>query len=121
MKSAEEIYDEIIRAHQELESIPENLHLFCPKVQGEENEDSETSGQPGNAVAVQETQARAAAAEDRLQKASWTSLILGIKEDQASRWRPEWIARTENFLTDCDDCVRNWHMGRKALRNRLLK
>ena len=121
MKSAEEIYAEIIRAHQELEDIKLELHLFCPKLHDGDDEDYETPDQPGYAITVQEKQARIAAAKDRLQKTSWTSLILGIKEDEASRWRPEWIARTETFLTKCDSCVRNWQMSRKALRNRLLK
>jgi len=121
MKTVEEIYDEIIRSHQDLEKIPPKLHLFCPKVHEDDDEDYAAADEPGHAITIQEKQARIADAKDRLQKASWTSLILGIKEEQASRWRPEWIAQTEVFLTKCDNCVRNWHMSRKALRNRLLK
>lgn len=121
MKSAQEVYAEVIRAHHDLEKIPPAVHLFCPKVCDEDDEDYENPDVPGDEIDVEEKKTRIQAAQERLRLVSWASLILGIEEDQADKWAPEFRERTEVFLTKCDACVRLWHMNRKPLRNRLLK
>ncbi|EFX01966.1 tRNA-splicing [Grosmannia clavigera kw1407] len=116
MKSTHEVYAEIIASHQELERIPTDVHLFCPRLSDDDQEDyDDVAGSDADKLKKIEDGQR------RLQLTSWASLILGINRDQADRWLPDWIQRTESFLVKCDGCVRAWHMGRKALRSRLLK
>jgi len=121
MKTAEEVYAEIILSHQALEKIPPSLHLFCPKADDDDEADYNKPNTADAAADVAEKKSRIEAAQERLQLVSWASLILGIDKEQADSWRPGWIKRTEAFLTKCDACVRHWHMNRKALENRLLK
>lgn len=116
MKSTHEVYAEIIASHQELERIPPEVHLFCPRVSDDDQEDYDDVAAPDA-----DKRRRMEDGQRRLQLTSWASLILGINRDQADRWLPDWIQRTESFLVKCDGCVRAWHMGRKALRSRLLK
>ncbi|KJR85573.1 tRNA-splicing [Sporothrix schenckii 1099-18] len=124
MKTPEEVYEEIIVSHQELERIPADVHLFCPRTSDDDQEDYDDPTAGGAALTPEEKLARQGRLDEgrrRLQLTSWASLILGINRDQADRWLGDWIRRTETFLVKCDGCVRAWHMGRKALKDRLLK
>lgn len=124
MKTPEEVYEEIIASHQELERIPPDVHLFCPRTSDEDQDDYDDPTAGGVALTPDEKLARQGRLDDgrrRLHLTAWASLILGINRDQADRWLGDWIKRTESFLVKCDGCVRAWHMGRKALKDRLLK
>ncbi|CAK7263281.1 DEAD-box type RNA helicase [Sporothrix epigloea] len=124
MKSPQEVYEEIIASHQELERIPPETHLFCPRTSDDDQEDYDDPAAGGVSLTPDEKATRQARISDcrrRLQLTSWASLILGINRDQADRWLGDWIQRTESFLVKCDGCVRAWHMERKALKDRLLK
>ncbi|CAK7209340.1 DEAD-box type RNA helicase [Sporothrix bragantina] len=124
MKSPQEVYEEIIASHQELERIPPDTHLFCPRTSDDDQDDYDDPTAGGASFTPEEKAARQARIDDgrrRLQLTSWASLILGINRDQADRWLGDWIQRTESFLVKCDGCVRAWHMERKALKDRLLK
>ncbi|CAK7267575.1 DEAD-box type RNA helicase [Sporothrix epigloea] len=124
MKSAQEVYEEIIASHQELERIPPENHLFCPRTSDDDQEDYDDPAAGGASLTPEEKaarQARITESRRRLQLTCWASLILGINRDQADRWLGDWVQRTESFLVKCDGCVRAWHMERKALKDRLLK
>ncbi|CAK7202909.1 DEAD-box type RNA helicase [Sporothrix eucalyptigena] len=124
MKSPQEVYEEIISSHQELERIPPEVHLFCPRTSDDDQDDYDDPTAGGASLSPDEKAVRQARLDDgrrRLQLTSWASLILGINRNQADRWLDDWIRRTESFLVKCDGCVRAWHMERKALKDRLLK
>jgi len=122
MKSAVEVYEEIAHSYRELEAIPEGLHLFCPKVDDDDDADyDDLNVSPGDGISVEEKKERIQRGKDRLDLASWASLVLGIEKEQASNWLTGYIDRTESFLTKCDACVRGWHMGRKALEDRMRR
>ena len=121
MKTPHEVYTEIIAAHQELNAIPRNLHLFCPKVSDEDYEDYDNPDVESANISAHEKKTRIENAQHRLALTAWASLILGILEDEADKWLVEWKSRTESFLTRCDVCVRAWQKYKKALHNRFLK
>ncbi|OAA62492.1 hypothetical protein SPI_04032 [Niveomyces insectorum RCEF 264] len=130
MKTPQEVYEEIIRSHQELERIPPEVHLFCPRLSDDDLEDYDdpqptpgtgSGSGSGSTLGGPARQARIDDGHRRLQLTSWASLILGISREQADRWLGDWVRRTESFLVKCDACVRAWHMERKALKSRLLK
>ena len=124
MKSPQEVYEEIISSHQELERIPPEAHLFCPRTSDDDAEDYDDPAylSPGLAPeTLAHRQTLVGEGRRRLQLTSWASLILGISAEQADRWLGDWISRTETFLVKCDSCIRAWHMERKALKGRLLK
>jgi senataxin len=121
MKTREEVYSEIIRTHQAYEAIPGDLHLFCPKINDDDDEEYGAPDEPGEKITVEEKKLRIEEAQKRLQTASWMSLILGLNPDQSGSWKTEFIERTEEFLKKCDSCVLAWQRARKDLRNRFLK
>ncbi len=125
MKSSQEVYEEILGALQEMERIPPEVHLFCPRTSDDDLDDYEEAPDDGDGGSTQGPDgARQALIDDgrrRLQLTSWASLILGIGREQADRWLGTWVQRTETFLVKCDPCIRAWHMERKALKGRLLK
>jgi len=85
MKTPQEVYEEIIYAHQKLESIPEQLHLFCPKVDDDDEEDYDNADTDGDTIDAQQKKTRVEEAKARLQFTSWASLILGINREQADK------------------------------------
>ncbi|CAK7209317.1 DEAD-box type RNA helicase [Sporothrix curviconia] len=124
MKSPQEVYEEIIASHQELERVPPDAHLFCPRTSDDDQDDYDDPAAGGASLTADEKAARQARIDDgrrRLQLTAWASLILGIDREQADRWLGDWVQRTESFLVKCDACVRAWHMERKALKDRLIK
>ncbi|EPE08021.1 dna-binding protein smubp-2 [Ophiostoma piceae UAMH 11346] len=124
MKSPQEVYEEIISSHQELERIPPEAHLFCPRTSDDDVEDYDDPAYLSPDLTPETRERRQKLIDDgrrRLQLTSWASLILGISAEQADRWLGDWISRTETFLVKCDSCIRAWHMERKALKGRLLK
>ncbi|KAJ9155180.1 Helicase SEN1 [Pleurostoma richardsiae] len=109
-----EVYEGLMRLHDTLSAVSEDAHLFCPKIKDDDLEDYSDPSEPGETIDAEEKKKRIEDARQRTENAYWFSLILGIKKDQASNWLPEWINRTERFLTACDACIRTWHMRRKT-------
>lgn len=121
MKSADEVYQEIITSYQDLEKLPEGPHLFCPKISDDDEELYSAPKVAGDTVSAEEKQQRISDANQRAKLACWASLILGVDPEKAGSWLVGWKQRVEKFLTNCDACIRGWHMHRKDLLARLLK
>jgi senataxin len=52
--SHEEVYDSLMNYHQKLEQTPQELHLFCPRVNDDDFEDYENLDEPGTDVTVEQ-------------------------------------------------------------------
>ena len=110
---SEEIYDALLNYHSELETIPAEVHLFCPKLDDDDvtnYEDMVHDDEDGPTSA--EKQERIKSFEGRQLAAYYLSLLMGISVDTVGSWLQEWVERTERFLTKCDSCVKNWHQYR---------
>jgi senataxin len=42
------------------------------------------------------------------------ALVFGLSPDVSGVLLEQYMNRLTGLLTNCDKCVRNWHMGRKA-------
>jgi senataxin len=40
-------------------------------------------------------------------------MVYGLSEEEAADWQERYRKRSNELLTTCDRCVRNWHIGRK--------
>lgn len=55
----------------------------------------------------------------RAQIAYRLCMVYGLSEEEVADWQESYRKRSNEFLTTCDRCVRNWHMGRKRFLKEL--
>lgn len=116
---AEQIYERLLELHTIIDAIPVEKHLFCPKVDDEDQEDYDDDGVPGETITVEVKKQRIEDYNERSEHAFWYCLLFGISKDQSATWLQEWIDRAESYLTKCEACARNWQMRRKPFLKKL--
>ena len=109
--TSETLYDALVDFHNQLDSTPPEEHLFCPKLDDEDSTNYDEPDMAEEGVAVEEKKRRIKAGEARQTAACSLSLLMGMEEHVGS-WLPEWLDRSQKFLTKCDGCVRRWHKSR---------
>ena len=105
-----------------LEKIPPGPHLFCPKIDdndAEDYDDAEEPQEPGEITAA-EKQQRIDEGKARAHVAYRLSYLLFFPE-RTTTWLNTWTKRVEECLTNCDHCVRNWHLGREPFLKATLE
>lgn len=112
MLGPEELYSMLMEYFHKLEEIPPELHLLCPKVNDEDVEDYEDLDEPGD-ISAEEKKKRIEDAKARHEITYRLCFLMGLSEEQAGSWMETWAQRLEGFLTKCDRCIRNWHLGRE--------
>lgn len=70
-------------------------------------------------ISVAEKRKAVADGKKRQETAFGCSLILGLDEDDSSELRSYYGNRLGSSLSQCDKCIYNWHMGRKAFLKKL--
>lgn len=121
MLSTEELYNYIIENYHKLEDIPDEVHLFCPRVSEGDSDTYENLDEPGLDFTVDEKKQRIKDSEDRYKVAYDLALLLGLTEEQAEGWTLYWKARVDGCLKKCDKCIRNWHSGRELFLRGVLE
>ena len=116
----EQLYDVLVTYHQQLDQVPAETHLFCPKIDDDDPVNYEEPDQAEDGVTSEEKKARLKALDARQQAASYLSLLLGMADENVGSWLDEWQERTEKFLKKCDACVRKWHQSRDSFIRLLL-
>ena len=117
MMQSEPLYAALLGFWNEFREFPPTAHLFCPKV---DDEDQTTYDEPDLAeqdVSVEEKKKRIADAGQRQVTTYRLSLMLCIREEDAGTWLSDWKEAVSGFLTSCDKCARNYH----RLREEFLK
>lgn len=109
--------------HRELQSLPEDIHWFCPRSGNEKglyypddvqskSEDPASSGAKKRVSLVEEAERRKRLVLDSL-------LIFAFDADHAAVYQ-EWIEnRLERQLSRCDVCIREYHRSRRELKSKL--
>ncbi|KAB5560107.1 SEN1 N terminal-domain-containing protein [Coniochaeta sp. 2T2.1] len=113
----DDLYDSIINNYHDLQAVPEDTHILCPKVSDDDPNDYKEPGEPGEDITVEEKKKRIADADKRLGVAYRLSLMLGLNAEQMKTWLENWALRVEGSLRTCDQCIRNWHLGRDKFLN----
>ncbi|UNI24349.1 DEAD-box type RNA helicase [Purpureocillium takamizusanense] len=109
-----EYNEDLAKWFEELQKIPSEHHLLCPKVGPDDDEDYKTLDDPESHITVDEKKRRIEDGERRVEITYWNSLIFGFEKKDAGQWLSEFTARLESCLKECPACVLNWHMKRKA-------
>lgn len=112
MLTTDELYELIINNYHELEAIPEETHLLCPRVDDSDATAYDEPSEPGDDITAEEKQQRIQDGDKRFLVASRLSLMLGLNAEQVKSWLETWKTRLEACLRKCDACVRNWHSRR---------
>ncbi|KAH8662064.1 SEN1 N terminal-domain-containing protein [Xylariales sp. PMI_506] len=99
-------------------AIPQDVHLLCPKVGEDDDEDYDDLDEPG-AIGVDEKKKRLQDHKNRVALVYRSSLIFGFPEEDAGGLQDTFRTRTGAFLTSCAPCVRNWHRNRKPFLKHL--
>jgi senataxin len=99
-------------------AIPLEVHLLCPKVSEDDDEDYEDLDEPGS-IGIAEKERRIQEHKQRVGLVYRSSLIFGFPEDSAAYQQREFRSRTGGFLQTCAQCVRSWHRYRKPFLKHL--
>jgi len=105
-----------ISINSELSTFPPAAHWFCPIQDSEDATDYENLDQDGdeNGISLEIKKERIEEAKGRHDVAYKCSLIFGLGSEGMGSMKEDYRQRLNNYLTGCDRCIRNWHLGRKA-------
>lgn len=100
----------------------ENQHWFCPRTSGHEDEvyfaeDIEAGPEPEDVKQTREELVKQA--HERRDKALEVCVILAFDGADAREYQEQLKVSLQRQLTRCDICVREFHRGRRLLRNKL--
>lgn len=113
------IYDNILTGFEKWAKLPQDPHLFCPKINDDDEEDYDSPGPPTTQISAEEKQQRIQSAQERKELTYDLSLLLGISKEQVGEWVDDWKQRTETFFVKCDACILAYHMHRKVFLKKL--
>ncbi|KFZ05074.1 hypothetical protein V501_08714 [Pseudogymnoascus sp. VKM F-4519 (FW-2642)] len=111
----EGIYEELQELQGKMDEFPPEAHWFCPKLN---DEDYTNYGDPGNDEEDASSATKIKCIEDgekRLKITYRFSIKLGFSPEQAEEagFGDAFERRATELLSTCDQCVRNYHTGRK--------
>jgi len=108
-------FDELMdKSWKDFAKIPAKLHPLCPKIDDDDAEDYDAPDDAPSELSSEERQQRIQDGKERVKIAYWASLVLSSPKDKSGARLVKWVERMEQYLSSCDKCVLNWHMGRKA-------
>lgn len=115
---------EILEKINELRELPEDQHLFCPRIgdDGSVYYDEDIAAYPPETdpAELEDRRIKIQAAEER----KWTALkateILAFDGEEAAPHKEWLISRLNHLMQSCDVCVRVFHQSRAEWRTRLL-
>ena len=101
-----------------LNDWPPECHWFCPKRRDDDPlnfdnlEASDAEAEEEHVDSAQKLKL-IGDSHNRAQVAYRLSMVYGLSEEEAADWQERYRKRSNELLTTCDRCVRNWHIGRK--------
>lgn len=109
-----ELNEELAKWFEELQKIPAEYHLLCPKIGPDDHENYKTLDDAESELSIDEKKRRIEDGNRRIEITYWNSLIFGFDKSDAGKWLEDFTSRLEDALRACSDCVLNWHMRRSA-------
>ncbi|KYK59906.1 hypothetical protein DCS_01040 [Drechmeria coniospora] len=109
-----EFNEDLARWFEELQKVPAEHHLLCPKISTDDAEDYKSFDDIYSRITVEEKKKRIEDGDRRIEITYWNSLIFGFDKKDAGKWLNEFTTRLEDCLKSCPGCVLNWHMKRRA-------
>jgi senataxin len=99
----------------ELSSFPPEAHWFCPRTDDDDpvNYDTPDEVDPDEDITLAQKKQRITDSKERYRVAYECILSLGLSDDEAGPLRSQYLEGLGRLLSQCDKCVRNYHIGRK--------
>ncbi|TAQ88938.1 hypothetical protein B7494_g2735 [Chlorociboria aeruginascens] len=116
-----EIMDELHGLNGELKSFPPDAHWFCPRRRDDDFVDYDNPNEAEEDISPGKKQELIQNYKRRFKIAYKLSLILGLSVEVSGPLLDEYTQGLGRFLTGCDKCVYNWHMGRKTYLKELAE
>ncbi|GAB0137064.1 hypothetical protein EsDP_00005347 [Epichloe bromicola] len=107
-----ELNEELAKWYDELQKLPTECHLLCPKIDSDDPENYKTFDDPETKISADEKRKRIEQGHRRVEITYWNSLIFGFDKSAAGKWLEDFKERLEQTLRTCSDCVLSWHMRR---------
>ncbi|KAG6201708.1 hypothetical protein E4U35_005641 [Claviceps purpurea] len=107
-----ELNEELAKWYDELQKLPPDCHLLCPKIDSDDFENYKAIDDAETTISAEEKRQRIEQSHRRIEITYWNSLIFGFDKSAAGKWLEEFKERLEETLRTCSDCVLNWHMRR---------
>ncbi|KAH7304941.1 SEN1 N terminal-domain-containing protein [Stachybotrys elegans] len=107
------LHEELAKWFEELQQLPDDHHLLCPRIGPDDDENYKTFEDPESKISVDEKKKRIEDGNKRIEITYWNSLIFGFDKRDAGKWLESFTQRLEDTLKYCSECVLNWHMKRK--------
>ncbi|KHN98760.1 uncharacterized protein MAM_03222 [Metarhizium album ARSEF 1941] len=108
-----DLNEELAKWYEELQKLPHDCHLLCPKINSDDRENYKTFDDPESQITVENKKQRIQDGRHRVEITYWNSLIFGFDKSEAGKWAEEFKDRLEDGLRSCSECVLNWHMQRQ--------
>lgn len=113
-----------VTTHSELRELPEEQHLFCPRIGDDGSvyypEDVAAYALETDPTELDDRELKLREAEDRKWIALKATEILAFDGDEAAPHKEWLISRLNNLMQSCDVCVRVFHQSRAEWRTRLI-
>lgn len=113
-----DLNEELAKWYEELQKLPHDCHLLCPKIDSDDRENYKTFDDPESQITVEDKKQRIEDGHHRIEITYWNSLIFGFDKSDAGKWAEEFKDRLEHVLRSCSECVLNWHMQRQVYLQR---
>ncbi|KAF5138266.1 Helicase SEN1 [Metarhizium anisopliae] len=113
-----DLNEELAKWYEELQKLPHDCHLLCPKIDSDDRENYKTFDDPESQITVEDKKQRIEDGHHRIEITYWNSLIFGFDKSEAGKWAEEFKDRLEHVLRSCSECVLNWHMQRQVYLQR---
>ena len=100
-----------------MQSFGPDAHWFCPKRDDDDAIDYQNFDPAADGSVDMSPEAKRKMIEDGKQRqdvAYKYSIVLGLDMTSAAEMVKEYTHRLHTLLTSCSDCIRNYHMGRRA-------
>lgn len=116
-----DLQTQLAQWYEKLQALPSDVHLLCPRLNDDDNENYQDLHDPGSEIDAEERRKRIKDGEERLVITYWNSLVLGFDRRDAGQWADDLENRLNACLQNCADCVLNWHMQRKKLMHQFAE
>jgi senataxin len=102
-----------------LNSFPPGAHLFCAKRNDDDIVDYDNPDSEEDDISITQKHRLIAEGQKRRKVAYQFSLVFALSAEDVGEWQQAYVARVAVALTECDRCVRNYHMWRKPFLKEL--
>ncbi len=97
--------------YTKFDSISPDLHILCPKVDDDDEEDYTKLEDGFSSLTRFDKEKRIQDGVERRRTTLWNSILFALEASHSKAKLDAYSQRLEHALSSCDKCIMNWHMG----------